>query len=335
MGNRAAEILDGGQPMIIDCAGYENGRRVSTLAISDVHTWTSHSNRFAWIGLYEPSETLLREVQQQFGLHDLAVEDALHAHQRPKLEFYSDSLFLVMHTAQRKNGQVEFGETHIFAGRGYVVAIRHGASSSYKELRARCESVPAMLAKGADFVVHAYMDFIVDNYLPIIDELEVEASVIEESVLSSRVDRKLIQRVYELKRHLWHLRSMVSPVVEICNRLVRFDSALIDDDMRPYFRDVHDHALHIDERIDGLREILSSALDANLLMASVQQNEVMKKLAAYAAMLAVPTAIAGVFGMNFEYMPELHWRYGYGFSLALMVGVSGYLYYRFRKSGWL
>jgi magnesium transporter len=179
------------------------------------------------------------------------------------------------------------------------------------------------------------MDFIVDNYLPIIDELEIEAAVIEESVLNSRVDRKMIQRVYELKRHLWHLRSMTSPVVEICNRMVRFDSGLIDDDMRPYFRDVHDHTLRIDERIDSLREMLSSALDANLLMASVQQNEVMKRLASYAAMLAVPTAIAGIFGMNFEHMPELHWRFGYGFALALMFGISGYLFYRFRKSGWL
>ena len=339
MGNRAEllkeELLDGGQPMIIDCAGYEKGQRLSTLAISDVHAWITDPDRFAWIGLYEPSEALLREVQQQFGLHDLAVEDALKAHQRPKLELYDGSLFLVLHTAQRESENVEFGETHIFAGRGYVVTIRHGASSSYKELRTRCERVPAMLAKGADFVVYSYMDFIVDNYLPIVDKLEFEAAIIEESVLNSSVDRKMIQRVYELKRHLWHLRSMASPVAEICNRLVRFDMDLIDEDMRPYFRDVHDHTLRIDERIDSLREMLSSALDANLLMASVQQNEVMKRLASYAAMLAVPTAIAGIFGMNFEYMPELHWRFGYAFSLALMAGISGYLYYRFRKSGWL
>ncbi|HQQ73675.1 MAG TPA: magnesium/cobalt transporter CorA [Pseudomonadales bacterium] len=335
MGSNKAEILDGGQPMIIDCAGYENGRRVSTLAISDVKAWTTHQDRFAWIGLLEPSEALLREVQQQFGLHDLAVEDALNAHQRPKLEFYGDSLFLVLHTAQRKNGKVEFGETHIFAGRGYVVAIRHGASSSYKELRAHCEKVPAMLSKGADFVVYSYMDFIVDNYMPIITELEAEAEIIEENVLGSRVDHNLIQRVYELKKHLRQLRRMVSPVIEISNRLRRTETGLIDNDMRPYFGDVHDHAIRIDESIDGLRDMLSSALEANLLTASVQQNDVMKQLAAYAAMLAVPTAIAGIFGMNFEHMPELHWRFGYGFSLVLMASVSGYLYYRFRKSGWL
>ncbi len=165
--------------------------------------------------------------------------------------------------------------------------------------------------------------------------MEAEAEVIEESVLGSRVDRQLIQRVYELKRHLWKLRSMVSPVVEICNRLVRFDAGLIDEDIRPYFRDVHDHAIRIDESIDGLREMLGSALEANLLMASVQQNEVMKKLAAYAAMLAVPTAIAGIYGMNFDFIPELHWKFGYAFALVLMGGTCTYLYYRFSKAGWL
>lgn len=329
------EILDGGHTMVIDCAGYENGQRISSLTISGVREWIGHADRFVWIGLHEPSQELLREVQQQFGLHDLAAEDALNAHQRPKLEFYGDSLFLVLHTVQRKNGKLEFGETHIFAGRGYVVTVRHGASSSHRDLRARCERVPAMLAKGSDFVVYSLVDFIVDNYLPIIAELETEAEVIEDSVLNSRLDRQLIQRVYELRRHLWTLRSMVSPVIEICNRLTRYDSGLIDDDMRPYFRDVHDHAIRIDESIDGLREMLASTLEANLLMASVQQNEVMKRLAGYAAMLAVPTAIAGVYGMNFDFMPELHWKYGYGFALALMAGASGYLYYRFRKAGWL
>ncbi len=334
MGN-GRELLDGGEQMVIDCAGYEQGRRISTLAISEVQDWITHPDRFVWIGLHEPSDGLLREVQQQFGLHDLAVEDALKAHQRPKLEFFGDSLFLVMHTVQRRQGKVEFGETHVFAGRGYVVTVRHGASSSYKELRMRCERVPTLLAKGSDFVVYSLMDFIVDNYLPIIAELEAEAEVIEEGVLGSRVDRQMIQRVYELRRHLWKLRSMVSPVLEICNRLVRFDSSLIDEDMRPYFRDVHDHALRLDESIDGLRELLGSALEANLLMASVQQNEVMKKLAGYAAMLAVPTAIAGVYGMNFDHMPELHWKLGYGFALLLMASASGYLFYRFRKAGWL
>lgn len=321
--------------MIVDCAGYEKGKRISTLAVSDVQAWITQPERFVWIGLHEPSRELLQEVQQQFNLHDLAVEDALNAHQRPKLEFYGDMLFLVLHTAQRKDGVVEFGETHIFAGRGFVVAVRHGASCSYRELRARCERTPEMLAKGPDFVVYSLIDFVVDNYLPIIDKMEEEADDIEDGVLSSMVNRSMVSRVYTLRRHLRILHSMTSPLVEVCTRLTRFDSGVVDEDMRPYFRDVQDHVIRIDGNISALRDMLSSALEANIMIASVEQNEVMKKLAAYAAMLAVPTAIAGIYGMNFEVMPELHWHYGYGFALGAMAVVCGYLYRKFKKSGWL
>ncbi|HNE27456.1 MAG TPA: magnesium and cobalt transport protein CorA, partial [Pseudomonadales bacterium] len=238
-------------------------------------------------------------------------------------------------TAQRKNGAIEFGETHVFAGRGYVVSVRHGVSSSYRELRAKCERMPAMLAKGADFVVYSLIDFVVDNYMPIIDEMEDEAEEIEKGILSSHVDRQMVQRVHELRCHLRTLHSMSSPLIDICNRLARFDSGLIDNDVRPYFRDVHDHVIRIDGNIDALRDMLSSALEANIMIASVEQNEVMKKLAAYAAMLAVPTAVAGIYGMNFEFMPELHWKYGYVFALGIMGGVCAYLYRRFVKAGWL
>jgi magnesium transporter len=323
------------QPMVVDCAGYENGQRVCTLAVNEMQSWIAEPNRLVWIGLHEPSKDLLHEVQQQFGLHELAIEDAFNAHQRPKLEFYGESLFLALHTARRTENGIEFGETHVFAGRRYVVVVRHGVSSSYRELRSRCERVPAMLAKGEDFVIYSLMDFIVDNYMPIIEEMECEAEIIEAGVLHSRVNRRMVQRVYELRRHLRTLHNMTSPLVEICNRLSRFDSGLIDEDMRPYFRDVHDHVLRIESNIASLRDLLSSALEANIMIASTEQNEVMKKLAAYAAMLAVPTAIAGIYGMNFEFMPELHWKYGYLFSLGLMGSVCSYLFYRFRKARWL
>ena len=330
-----SEMQDHHSAMIVDCAGYEKGQRICTLAIQDAHAWVTHPDRFVWVGLHEPSKELLHQVQRQFALHDLAVEDAFNAHQRPKLEFYGDALFLVLHTAQRKNGAIEFGETHVFAGRGYVVSVRHGVSSSYRELRAKCERMPAMLAKGADFVVYSLIDFVVDNYMPIIDEMEDEAEEIEKGILSSHVDRQMVQRVHELRCHLRTLHSMSSPLIDICNRLARFDSGLIDNDVRPYFRDVHDHVIRIDGNIDALRDMLSSALEANIMIASVEQNEVMKKLAAYAAMLAVPTAVAGIYGMNFEFMPELHWKYGYVFALGIMGGVCAYLYRRFVKAGWL
>jgi magnesium transporter len=323
------------QHAIIDCAGYENGQRAKDLDVERVQEWIQAvPGRFVWIGLHEPGQTLLRQIQRQFGLHDLAVEDALHAHQRPKLEYFGDSLFLVVHTAHWQNGETVFGETHIFAGRGYVVAVRHGASASYRELRSRCENNPGMLAKGSDFVLYSLLDFIIDNYAPVIEHLETEANAIEDTVLNSEADRELVVRVHTLKRHLLKIRSMVSPVIDICNRLIRHDSALIDEDIRPYFRDVHDHTTRVNDTVRELIDMLSSTLEANLMLASVRQNDVMKKLAGYAAMLAVPTCIAGIYGMNFDYIPELHWRFGYGFALALMFSASGYLYYRFRKSGW-
>lgn len=322
-------------PAIIDCAGYENGIRAKELDINRVQEWfRADSNRFAWIGLHEPDRTLLMQVQQQFGLHDLAVEDVANAHQRPKLEFYGDSLFMVLHTVQQQGSDLVFGETHIFAGRGYVVAVRHGASSSYRELRARCEGNPAMLAKGSDFVLYSLMDFIIDNYMPVMDALEAEASSIENTVLNSEADRELVMRVYHLKQKLLKIRSMITPVMDVCSKLVRYDSSLVDEDMRPYFRDVHDHVLRLNDDIRDLMEMLSSTLEANLMLAAVRQNDVMKKLAGCAAMLAAPTAIAGIYGMNFDHMPELHWRFGYGFALALMASACGYLFYRFRKSGW-
>ncbi|MBK8102402.1 MAG: magnesium/cobalt transporter CorA [Cellvibrionales bacterium] len=321
--------------MIVDCAGYENGKRICTLGIQEVQEWMTRPDRFVWVGLYEPDNELLNEVQKQFGLHDLVVEDAVNAHQRTKLEFYGDSVFLVLHTAQRKNGVIEFGETHIFAGRGYVVAVRHGASHSYKELRARCERIPAMLAKGADFVVYSLVDFVVDNYMPIIDEMGAEAEGIEEKILEGRIDKKMVQRVHNLRRHLRILQNMASPLIDTCERISLFESGFVDEDMRPYFRDVRDHLIRIDKRISALRDLLTSALEANIMLASVEQNEVMKKLAAYAAMLAVPTAIAEIYGMNFEFMPELKWKYGYAFALGIMVGACGYLYRRFVKAGWL
>ena len=323
------------QEMIVDCAGYENGTRVRSLLIGEVREWIRDHDRFVWIGLHEPDEALLRDVQRQFGLHDLAVEDALHAHQRPKLEFYGDSLFLVLHTAQLRNSHVDLGETYIFAGRGYLVAVRHGPSASYREVRARCEAAPLMLQKGSDFVLYALMDFIIDRYTPLLDELEDEAQLIEKNVLEHRTSHTLVKRIYGLKRELLQIHRSVAPVVDICSRLTRFDSSLIDDDMRPYFRDIHDHALRLDESFDYVRELLTSALEANLLMASFQQNEVMKRLASYAAMLAVPTAIAGIYGMNFEFMPELQWQYGYPFAIGLMAATCTYLYRRFKKARWL
>lgn len=321
--------------MVVGCAGYEDGRRVADLDIDHLDAFEPRKGRFVWIGLHEPSQELLLKLQQRFGLHDLAIEDAHRAHQRPKLDVYGEALFLVMQTAQRAEHKTLFGETHIFIGRGYVITVRHGASTSYKDVRARCESSPRMLKKGEDFVLYALMDFIVDNYMPVVDAMEDEVDELEEQVFKRAFKRRTVARIYELKRELLALRRAVVPVVDIANRLMRFDLPIIDKDTHAYFRDVLDHVIRVNDGVDYMRELLNSTLEVNLLLASLDQSEVTKKLASWAAILAVPTAVAGIYGMNFEYMPELHWTLGYPAVLLLIVVVCGFLYWRFRRARWL
>jgi magnesium transporter len=321
--------------MVVACAAYEGGRRIADLEIDQLDGFQTGPGQFLWIGLHEPDEAMLARLQKRFGLHELAVEDTRHAHQRPKLEVYGDAIFMVLHTAQLRDGHVEFGETHVFAGPGYVLSVRHGPSSSYKEVRQRCESAPKKLRKGEDFVIYSLMDFIVDNYIPVVDAIEEEIERMEESIFDKPFDRAMVERIYDFKRELLSLRRIVTPLVEITNRMMRFDVPLIDKNTYPYFRDVHDHAIRVSETIDSLRELLTSALEANLLLASVNQNEVMKKLAGWAAILAVPTAIAGIYGMNFDNMPELRWQYGYYTVLGVTIAICGWLYWRLRRAGWL
>jgi magnesium transporter len=322
---------------VVNCAEYAEGRRVGDIKLPDVsEVLGTDPSRFVWIGLLEPGEGLLREVQQEFRLHDLAVEDAHRAHQRPKLEEYGDAIFVVLRTAQRgEDAKIAFGETHVFIGPGYVVSVRHGASAPYVEVRQRCERAPHLLKKGPGFVLYAIMDFVVDNYFPIVDDLEADLERLEEEIFGGHYRRETTERIYDLKRDLLGLKRAVSPLMEICNRLTRFDSQLIDAESRPYFRDVYDHVIRINETVDNLRELLNGALEANLSLISVAQSEVTKKLASWAAILAVPTMVAGIYGMNFEFMPELKWTAGYPLAMAIMLGVCATLFWRFKKSGWL
>lgn len=322
---------------VVACAAYAGGRRVANVALDDISEVIKQDDRFVWIGLYEPDEALLRQVQAEFGLHDLAIEDAHLAHQRPKLERYGDSLFIALRTAQpdREQRRIAFGETHLFVGARYVVSVRHGASLSYADVRARCEAAPHLLAKGPAFVLHAIMDFVVDQYFPIVDGLEDDLEALEEDIFNERINRDTTMRIYTLKRDLLEVKRGVSPLVDISNRLMRPDLELIPDDARPYFRDVYDHAVRINEKVDGLRELLSTALEANLSLTTIAQNEATKRITGWAAIFAVPTMIAGVYGMNFRFMPELEWRYGYPLVMAVTVGLCGFLYYRFKRSGWL
>jgi magnesium transporter len=322
---------------IVNCAAYAGGRRIADVKIEEISEVLKQPDRFVWIGLHEPDADLLKQVQVEFGLHDLAVEDALRAHQRPKLEQYGDSLFIVLRTARlnpERRG-IDLGETHLFVGARYLVSVRHGASLSYADVRARCEATPQLLAKGPGFALYALMDFIVDQYFPIVDALEDDLEALEETIFGETLSRATTSRIYELKRDLLEVKRAVSPLVDICNRLMRFDIPLIPDDTRLYFRDVYDHAIRINEMVDILRELLTTALEANLSLIAVSQNEAMKKLAAWAAIIAVPTMVAGVYGMNFRHMPELEWLYGYPAAMAATLGICGALYFGFRRSGWL
>jgi magnesium transporter len=324
------------EPGVVSCAAYANGRRVADLPIASVSEALAEGGRFVWIGLYEPDSAVLRQVQEEFGLHDLAVEDAVRAHQRPKLEQYGDSLFVVLRTVQMAaGGSLEFGETHVFVGPQYVISVRHGSVKSHAELRTRCEAVPQQLAKGSGFVLYALMDFIVDQYFPVVEALEERLEELEDEIFDVRVTRRTTERIYALKRDLLALRRAVTPLVDVCSRVMRYDISLIPDDTKPYFRDVYDHVLRLNEMIDNVRELVTTALEANLSLASVAQQEDTRRLAAWAAIIAVPTMIAGVYGMNFAFMPELQWRFGYPLVMALTAALCGALYAGFKRSGWL
>jgi magnesium transporter len=327
---------------VIDCAAYARGARASALTVDQIQGALACEDQFVWIGLYEPDQSLLRQVQQQFGLHDLAIEDAINAHQRPKIELYEDSVFVVLRTAQRvpATARLEFGETHVFLGRNYIVTVRHGSLRSHVGVRQRCEATPHLLAQGPGYVLYSLMDFIVDQYLPIVTQIEEEVQELEGVVLndpaaSDAAASDATARIYLLKRDLVSLRRAVSPLADVCNRLFRFDIPHIPTDTRPYFRDVYDHIVRLNESIDAQRELLTSALEAHLSLMTVAQNEHMKRITAWAAMIAVPTMIAGIYGMNFKNMPELQWPHGYLFSLVSMVVACLGLYIGFKRSKWL
>lgn len=323
------------EPGIVASSVYAAGRRVADIPIEEAGEWSKKEGHVVWIGLLEPGRDLLLRVQKQFHLHDLAIEDAEHAHQRPKLEQYGDALFVVARTAQLIEGRISFGETHLFVGAGYIVSVRHGASTSYAAVRQHWESCPAVLAKGEDFILYAILDFIVDNYMPVLETIEQEVEAIEDRVLLKPMTSADLERLHMLRRDLLRLRNAAGPLVEVCGKLTGADLPQIRPDMHPLFRDVTDHIRRVQERIDNLREVLAFAFEASLLVGQAQETAIAKRLASWAAILAVPTAVAGIYGMNFEYMPELKERYGYQTVLVVIVIACSFLYWRFRKNGWL
>jgi magnesium transporter len=326
----------GGDPGIIAASVYANGKRVAAdIAIDAAREWSKRPGHVVWIGLFEPSYDLLARVQAQFDLHPLAIEDAGKPHQHPKLEQYGEALFIVARTAQIVDERIAFGETHIFVGHGYVVTVRHGASSSYASVRVRCESCPTVLSRGEHYILYAILDFIVDNYMPVVETIHGEVEAIEDRVFDSVLNKADAQRLYMLRRDLLRLRNAAAPLVNVCRRLEHAEVMSIDPAMQPLFRDVTDHVRRVQEEIDVLREVLAFAFEANLMNGQAEQTSITRRLAAWAAILAVPTAIAGIYGMNFEYMPELKLGYGYFLVLGGIAAICVTLYTRLRHYGWL
>jgi magnesium transporter len=320
---------------VVAAYAYRCGRRIAEIQLGESALWAREKGDFVWIGFHEPTEQDLRILQAQFGLHELAIEDALTAHQLPKLEVYGHSLFVVLRTAQLDHGKVVFGETCVFVGEDYIISVRQGASQSYAPVRQRCEASPKLLTRGVDYVLHALLDYVVDNYMPVVAEAVEEVDAIEERLLKGQLGRGDIERIYELRRELVRLRRVAAPMIEVCSRLRHVELPFMDKSMRPYFKDVLDHVVRVNETIDGLREVLSFAFEAAHLLESARQGEVSRKFAGWAAILAVPTAVAGIYGMNFDDIPELHWEFGYIWALTLIFGLAGLLYWQFRRAGWI
>ncbi|MCQ8181064.1 magnesium and cobalt transport protein CorA [Methylomonas sp. SURF-1] len=320
---------------VMRCVAYQKGVGIGDVTIEDISEVLLKEDTFVWLGLREADSGILRAIQIEFGLHDLAIEDACSAHQRPKIEEYGDSLFIVLQTAQLVDDSVAFGETHLFVGPRFLVTVRHGASHSLARVRERCQAMPQLLAKGSGFALYSVMDFIVDNYMPVINGLQERFDVLESAIFQNRPSRQTMEGLYELKRELLLLEGAINPVIDICNELMRFHGGMIHKDVRFYFRDVADHIKRVDRAIQGMREMLLAAMQVHLTFETVRQNEVVKRLAGWGAILAIPTMVFSWYGMNFRHMPELEWAFSYPLVLAgVAVGSLG-LYWRLKRSGWL
>ncbi len=325
--------------MIIDCAHYKDGERQQDGKLSleqAARCVTGAQGEFVWLGLFEPSADELREVAEQFHLHELAVEDAELAHQRPKLEDYEDSFFIVLKTTyyDEEAEQVHFGEIHLFVARDYVIHVRHGEGSELTGARRRLEQRPELLKQGTPSVVWAILDKVVDDYYPVAQGIEDDIEEVEAQVFGE--GEQPTERIYFLKREVIEFHRAVGPLLIPLETLEAGGvSRAIDDELRRFFRDVADHARRIDEQVNSQRELLTSALEANLALVSVRQNDVIKEISSWAAIITVPTFIASVYGMNFQHMPELRWRIGYPLALVTMAVAVFLLYRFFKRVGWL
>lgn len=320
---------------VVAAAVYSAGKKVTNITLDEGSAWAAKPGHFVWIGLEEPSALELTNLQRQFNLHELAIEDAMEKHSRPKLETFGDALFIVTYSPIRKDGKLQFIETHIFAGKGYIITARNGHSASYSNVRQRCEARPLLLKHGEDFVLYAILDFVIENYQPVGEAIHAEIDELERNVLCSALNERDIQNLHSLRRDVVRLRRYAAPMVEISEELQRLDFPFIDKNMSPYFRDVQIHVTRQMEDLATLADIASQTIEVGVLLEASRQSVVQRKFAAWAAILAFPTAVAGIYGMNFRDMPELNWHYGYFAVLGFITVGCTALWGSFKRSGWL
>lgn len=321
--------------MLVNCAVYQRGSKIADIPLADIRKYRNQPDSFVWVALKDVEPGELESLQEEFDLHELAVEDAHHGHQRPKLDEYGSSLFVVLQMLEPGGDELLAGEVAIFVGQGYVVTVRRGAQQGFADVRKRSEMEPDLLRHGPAYVLYALMDAVVDRYFPILDDIAEEIENIEERIFSGQTTREHIEALYGIKRKLVVLDRATSPLLEVTSKLHGGRVPPVCSGLDDYFRDVYDHLLRLKQSIDSQRDMVITAISVNLSLITMQENEITKQLAAYAALAAVPTMIAGVYGMNFEHIPELKWVWGYPFALALMVAIDGYLVYRFKKAKWL
>jgi magnesium transporter len=322
--------------MLVSCAAYQNGRKIADIGEGEIHDYVARPDTFVWVALRDPDKAKLDEMKQAFDLHPLAVEDARHGHQRPKIEEYGDSVFVVLHMVEMApTGALKHGELHIFVGRNYVLSVRSGAERGFQDVRARSEREPDLLRHGAGFVLYALMDACVDRYFPILQAFEVELEGIEERIFAGGTPRANLKALYALKGKLVTMKHAIGPLLESVGKLHGGRVPQVCGNLQDYFRDITDHLVRLNQTIDAIRDMGITAINVNLAMIQLEEARTMKQLAAYAALIAVPTLIAGIYGMNFTHMPEIDWAFGYPAVLALMAAIDFYLFRKLRKAKWL
>jgi len=321
--------------MLVNCVAYQSGVRLGDIPPEDISDYVQRPDCFVWVAVRDPLPAELDALQEEFSLHELAVEDARHGHQRPKIEEYGKSLFVVLPIMEMNGSELQIGELMVFAGENYILSIRQHAEHGFTDVRRRAEAEPELLRHGSAYVLYALMDTVVDRYFPVVDALDDEIVAIEKNVFADVPSRATIEAMYALKQKLLAVKHAAGPLLEATGKLYGGRVPQICAGLQDYFRDVNDHLLRLNQSIDNLRDTVTTVTSVNLALITLQESEVTKRLAAYAALVAVPTMVAGLYGMNFKNMPELSWPYGYPLALLIMLVIDAYLFYRFRKAKWL